>query len=123
MWIETLIKDAKRRCVETVKDEELCRKAVDIAAEAVKNRRVYVPGRPGVLTAWSAQYEHIHFGVNERGEVVIELIGHALPIIAIYVSRDRVRTEVVDENYLAMLNARLEHILETARRIIRHGGA
>ena len=123
MRIEALIKDAKRRCVETVRDEELCRKAVDIAAEAVKNRRVYVPGRPGVLTVWSAQYEHIHFGVNERGEVVIELIGRALPIIAIYVSRDRVRTEVVDENYLAMLNARLEHILETARRIIRRGGA
>jgi hypothetical protein len=115
----TIIEETRRRCVEVVGDEDLCRKAVEVAAEAIKNRRVYVPGRPGVLTAWSAQYEYVQFGVTERDEVVIELIGHALPTIVIHVSKDRVRTEIVDENYLAMLNAHIEHILQTAQKIIK----
>jgi hypothetical protein len=122
MRITALIEGAKRKCLKAVGDEELCRKAMDVATEALKNKRVYVPGRPGVLTAWSADYEYIHFGVTERGEIVIELTGRALPTILIYVSKNRVRTEIVDENYLGMLNARIEHMLQTAQRII-NGGA
>ena len=55
--LSALIRDAERRCIEAMKDEELCMKAINIALETVVNRRVQVAGRPAYVTAWVANYE------------------------------------------------------------------
>lgn len=117
--LSALIGDAERRCVEAAEDEELCKKAADIALEAVVNRRVYVPGRPAYVTAWVANYEDLRFGVNDAGEVVLEFSSKGLPTISIYVTKDRVRTVVADENYIAMHNHYDRDILRILQTIVK----
>jgi hypothetical protein len=80
---------------------------------------VYVPGRPGYVLAWATSYEELRLGVNERGEVVVELAGRGLPTIAIYVAKDKIRTVVADENYIAMHNHHDKGILRVAQAIVR----
>ena len=116
--LATLLVEATQRCVETLGDEELCKRAIAVAAEAVAYGRVYAHGKPARITAWSANYEQIHFTASDR-EVVLEFTAHGLPSIVIYVARDRVTTEVIDENYIAMLNHRDENILQKAQKIIK----
>ncbi len=117
--LSALLKDTERRCIEAVGDEEHCKKAIDIALEAVMNRRVYIPGRPAYVTAWVANYEDLRFGVNDAGEVVLEFVGRGLPTIAIYVAKDRVRTVVADENYIGMHNHYDKNILSIAQAIVK----
>jgi len=116
--LATLLVEATQRCVEVLGDEELCRRAVAVAVEAVANRHVYVRGQPTRITAWSANYEQIHFSASDRG-VVLELTARGLPSIVIHVTRDKVTTEVIDENYIAMLNHRDESILQIVQKIIK----
>ena len=117
--LPALIEDVVRRCVEAVEDEGLCKKAVDVALEALVNRRVYVPGRPAHVTAWVANYEEIQFGVNDAGEVVLESSGKGLPTISIYVAKDKIRTVVADENYIAMHNHHDRDILRIVQAIVK----
>jgi hypothetical protein len=119
MMLSALLKDAERRCIETVEDEELCRKVVDVALEAVVNRQVYIPGKPAYVTAWATNYETLQFSVNDAGEVVLELSGRGLPTIAIYVAKDKIRTVVADENYVAMHNHHDRNILHIAQSIVK----
>jgi len=117
--LSALIEDVERRCIEAVEDEELCRKAAGIALEAVLNRRVYIPGRPGYVTAWVANYKELRFGVNDAGEVVVEFSGKGLPTISIYVARDKIKTVVADENYIAMHNQYDRDILRVVQTIVK----
>jgi hypothetical protein len=114
----TLLTEATQRCIEVLGDRELCRRAVAVAAEAVANGRVYVHGKPTRVTAWSANYSQMHFAASDRG-VVIEFTAHGLPSIVIYVTRDRITTEVIDENYIGMLNRYDEDMLQKAQKIIK----
>jgi hypothetical protein len=116
--LAALLVEAARRCVEVLGDEELCRRVITIATEAVANGRVYIHGRPARVVAWSANYEQIHFAASDGG-VVLELTARGLPLIVIYITKDRVTTEVIDENYVAMLNHRDEDILQKAQKIIK----
>jgi hypothetical protein len=116
--LAALLVEAARRCVEVLGDEELCRRVITIATEAVANGRVYVHGRPARMIAWAVNYEQIHFAATDRG-VVLEFTARGLPSIVIYIAKDRVTTEVVDENYVAMLNHRDEDILQKAQKIIK----
>jgi hypothetical protein len=52
--LAALLVEAVRRCVEVLGDEELCKRVITIATEAVANGRVYVHGRPARMIAWSA---------------------------------------------------------------------
>ncbi len=113
------LKDVERRCIKTVGDRELCKKTVAVAFDTVVNRRVSIPGRPAYVTAWVADYEDLRFGVNDAGEVVLEFSGRGLPTISIYVAKDRVRTVVEDENYIAMHNLHDRDILSKAQAIIK----
>jgi hypothetical protein len=116
--LSMLLKDVERRCIEAVGDGELCKKAVDVALKALVNRSVYVAGRPAYVTAWVANYETVRFGVNDAGEVVLEFSGRGLPTISIYV-KDKIRTVVEDENYIAMHNHHDRDILRMARKIVK----
>ncbi|MFZ8812212.1 MAG: hypothetical protein ACO2PN_29435 [Pyrobaculum sp.] len=115
--LATLLVETARRCVEALGDEELCRKVITVATEAAVNGRVYVHGKPAKVTAWSAKYEQMHVAASDGG-VVLEFTTHGLPSIVIYVTKDRVTTEVIDMNYIAALNQYDENILQKAKKII-----
>ena len=115
----SLLEDTERRCVEATGDVALCMKAINIALEAVVNRRVQVAGRPAYVTAWVANYEELRFGVNDAGEIVLEFSNRGLPTISIYVTKDRVRTVVADVNYIAMHNHHDRDILRIVLNIVK----
>jgi len=116
--LAALLVEAARRCVEVLGDGELCKRVITIATEAVANGRVYVHGRPAKMIAWTVNYEQIHFAASDGG-VVLEFTARGLPSIVIYIAKDRVTTEVIDVNHVAMLNHRDEDILQKAQKIIK----
>ena len=115
----SLLEDTERRCVEATGDVALCMKTINIALEAVVNRRVYTTGKPAYVTAWVANYEELRFGVNDAGEVVLEFSSKGLPTISIYVTKDKIRTVVADENYIAMHNHHDRDILHIVQTIVK----
>jgi len=117
--LETTIK----KCEAELGDEELCRKAIEVAADvAVKKRIEYDVGTPTgavrSIVAWLYDHEELSFAANpKRHEVVLEFTGNGVPTVIVYISRSGVRSVVANTEYVAMSNPHDPDILRVVKAI------
>lgn len=120
---QAILETTIRKCEDELGDGELCRRAIELAADVAAKKRIEYDvetpvGTVKSLTVWLYDHENLSFAADvRRREVVLEFTGNGVPTVIVTVSKAGVRSLTANTEYVAMSNPYDESILRVVKAI------
>lgn len=120
---QAILEATVRKCEDELGDGELCRRAVELAADVAAKKRIEYDvetpvGTVKSVTAWLYDHENLSFAADVRlREVVLEFTGSGVPTIIVTVSKAGVRSLTASTEYVALGNPHDPDILRVVKAI------